>query len=102
MEHAFSNRTTAEKFLFTCYSYLPNPANPFTIQGMLSSRECWIMPSEGYAWYWVYEDRSGENMYAWHIARGLQNTNRPQLNFWDGDYGGNNLYVALRDCNIFL
>lgn len=102
MEHAFSNRTTTEKFLFTCYSYLPDPSNPFAVPGLMSSRECWMLPSEGSSWYWVYGDGNGTNLNAWHIARGLQNTNRPQLNFWDGDYGGNNLFVALRDCNIFL
>lgn len=102
MDHAFSNRTTTEKFLFTCYSYLPDPANPFAVPGLMSSRECWMLPSEGSSWYWVYNNADGANLNAWHIARGLQNTNRPQLNFWDGDYGGNNLFIALRDCNIFL
>jgi hypothetical protein len=102
MEHAFSNRTTAEKFLFTCYSYLPNPAHPFHVPGLMQSRECWLLPVEGSSWYWVLNNTDGGNLNAWHIARGLQNTNSPQLNFWDGSNGGNNLFIALRDCNIFL
>ena len=27
LDHAFTNMETAEKFLFTCYSYMPNPAD---------------------------------------------------------------------------
>lgn len=40
--------------------------------------------------------------HAWNIARGFQNTNSPYCNYWDGGRGGQNLFVALRDCNIFL
>ena len=39
---------------------------------------------------------------AWEIGRGEQNNNDPYQNFWDGGNGGTNLWVAIRDCNIFL
>jgi hypothetical protein len=99
LNHAFSSRVNTEKYLFTCYSYLPNPASPFNTPGLMSSRECWLL-SEG--WQWVNDNSNGNNLYAWHVARGLQNTNDPYLNYWDGRQGGTNLFVALRDCNIFL
>ncbi|MDR0865812.1 MAG: RagB/SusD family nutrient uptake outer membrane protein [Candidatus Symbiothrix sp.] len=102
MDHAFSNRTTSEKFLFTCYSYLPNPAAAFNTSGPAQSRECWISPSQASNWYWVADDNSGANLYTWRIAKGEQNSNDPLLNNWDGKNGGTALFVAIRDCNIFL
>jgi hypothetical protein len=36
------------------------------------------------------------------IAQGYQNTNEPWQNYWDGKGGGSNLFVGIRDCNIFL
>lgn len=95
INHAFNNRTNAEKYLFTCYSYLPNPTSPNLNQALMSGNECW-MSMVGDIWYfWGGTE-------AFDIARGLQNTNRPLLNYWDGDKGATNLFVALRDCNIFL
>jgi hypothetical protein len=99
IDHAFSNRESAEKFLFSCYSYLPNPADPFNTPGLMESRECWLLLS---SYYYVAGDYSGNNLYSWRVARGLQNTNSTYLNFWDGARGGSPLFVALRDCNIFL
>jgi hypothetical protein len=99
MEHVFNSHTTTEQFLFTCYSYLPNPADLLATQGMMSSRECWFRP-EG--WYWLAGDSNGGNFYTWHIARGLQNSNNPYTNYWDGGQGGIPLFNAIRDCNIFL
>jgi hypothetical protein len=99
MSYVFKNRTTAERFLFTCYSYLPNPADPLHTPGLISSRECWF-PYEG--WFWIGGDANGANLHTWLTAQGLQNTNNPYLNYWDGGMGGTNLFIALRDCNIFL
>jgi hypothetical protein len=102
MDHAFSNRTTAEKFLFTCYSYLPNPAEVFNNSGPAQSRESWYHPADGQVWFWINSDNSGNNLYSWRIAKGEQNTNSPLLNYWDGNNGGKPLFTAIRDCNIFL
>jgi hypothetical protein len=102
MDHAFSNRTTTEKFLFTCYSYLPNPAYAFNSPGPAQSRECWICPAGSANWYWVNNESSGINLYTWRIAKGEQNANDPILNYWDGRNGGSNLFTAIHDCNIFM
>ncbi|MDR1121392.1 MAG: RagB/SusD family nutrient uptake outer membrane protein [Dysgonamonadaceae bacterium] len=92
MENAFSNRSNAEKFLFTCYSYLPNPANVFTYPAMIGNDEiCWDID---------YTDFLSRN--AVMLAAGIQNSNDPYLNYWDGSRDGKNLFVGIRDCNIFL
>ncbi|MDR2775403.1 MAG: RagB/SusD family nutrient uptake outer membrane protein [Tannerella sp.] len=92
MENAFSNRVNAEKFLFTCYSYLPNPTSVFTYPGMIGGDEIsWNMSHSGFV------GRSGVN-----IANGNQNSNDPYQNYWDGRLDGKNLFVGIRDCNIFF
>lgn len=95
INHAFNNRVNAEKYLFTCYSYLPNPTVPATNQGMISGNECWVSVNGSSSYYF-------DSLDGFNIARGYQNTNDPLLNYWDGGKGGNNIFVALRDCNIFL
>lgn len=92
LEHAFSNRSVTEKFLRTCYSSLPDPTNPYYYPTYFTSRD---------EFDYGTETRSG-NTVGGRIAQGLQNTNDPYLNYWSGRQGGNNLYIAIRDCNIFL
>lgn len=99
IDHAFNNRVSAEKYLFTCYSYIPDPTNPNNTQQLMSGNECWVD---------AYGSGSGsaENWFggfnAFNVARGYQNSNEPLLNYWEGEKGGNNLFVGIRDCNIFL
>lgn len=92
LDDAFSNRSVAEKFLRTCYSYLPDPTNSFYYPGWWCSRD---------ELDWGYEIRNGYTV-AGGIALGLQNTNNPYMNYWSGTRGGKALYVGIRDCNIFL
>ena len=95
MDNAFSNRINSFKFLHTCYSYLPVYDNGNAI-GFLAGDEHWLMPKgTGFI-----SDRI--NIDAWEIGRGSQNSNDPYKNYWDGRYSGNNLWIAIRDCNIFL
>ena len=95
METAFSNKTNARKFLFTCYSYLPKWDQSGSI-GFLAGDEHWLIPKgTGFI-----DQRLSLN--AWEIGRGEQNSNDPYQNYWDGFNGGTNLWTAIRDCNIFL
>ncbi len=91
LDHAFSNRSVAEKFLRTCYSHLPDITDPFYYPGWYTSFD------ELYC-----RDSRSLRSAAALIARGQQNTNSPYLDYWSGNQGGKNLYVAIRDCNIFL
>jgi hypothetical protein len=92
MEHAFSTRTTMERFLMTCYWYLPNVTNYWNNPGLVGGDELWWCISE--------EGMNGND--AAYLAKGYQSINDPYLNFWDGRKSGKNLFIAIRDCNIFL
>lgn len=90
LDNAFSNRTNAEKFLFSCYNMLPNQNDPYTFPGnMAGSDEMWYHNNHSH--------RSGAR-----IARNDQNSADPFHNYWDGRRDGRNLWIGIRDCNIFL
>lgn len=89
IDMAFTNRANAEKFLNTCYSYLPAPNSPNNTQGLMSGNECWLGITEYHAQFGGID--------AFQIARGYQNAGSPLLSYWD-----NGLYIAIRDCNTFL
>ena len=92
VEHAFSNRNEAEKALFTCYSFLPNEANPDYNPAFNSGDEVWT--------YWpMTEDYFSLDSY--NIARGLQNRASPLMNYWDG-FNGRSMWQGIRVCNIFI
>jgi hypothetical protein len=90
MEHAFSTRNVMERFLRTCYWYMPNATSYFNNPGLVGGDELW----------WCLTPDIGDD--ATFYAKGIQGANDPYLNFWDGKRGGKNLFVAIRDCNIFL
>lgn len=94
LDHAFSNREVAYKFLSTCYSSLPDPCNPYYYPAWLDS---------GDEFDFNGDITARTNLYVpGQVLRGYQNTNDPYQNYWDGRQGGNSLYVGIRDCNIFL
>lgn len=95
IDHAFRDRNSAETYLFTCYSYLPVDQLSRGNNVSLMSGESWMVLAGDN--YWFGKDHS-----AFDIARGLQTSNAPLLNYWDGDKGGKNLFIAIRDCNLFL
>ncbi|MCL3781352.1 RagB/SusD family nutrient uptake outer membrane protein [Prolixibacteraceae bacterium JC049] len=97
IDNAFTDRTNAEKFLFTCYNSLPSVTSPSGTAGLCSGDEVWFYPKgTGF----ISGRLGGTN--AWDIGRGLQNSNSPLLNYWDGANNGKNLWIGIRDCNIFL
>lgn len=92
IEHAFSSEIEAEKYLYTCYSFLPDLANLAANPTLVAGDEIWmayprIVPQ---ALSWDY------------IARNMQNSNRPVANYWDGDNEGQPYFMAIRECNTFL
>ncbi|GAA4304797.1 RagB/SusD family nutrient uptake outer membrane protein [Compostibacter hankyongensis] len=91
IDYAFRTRSTAEKFLFTCYSYMPHygaPEGSGGNPGFVAGDEIWLTPN------------NASN--AWQIARGNQKVVQPYTDFWRGGNGGIDLYQGIRDCNIFL
>ncbi|WP_196212426.1 RagB/SusD family nutrient uptake outer membrane protein [Bacteroides cellulosilyticus] len=93
IEMAFNNRTNAEKYLATCYSYIPLYGAQRDNPGLTSGNDIW---------FYTMEDASFNNKWSFGIANGLQNTSDPLNNYWDGGNGGKQLYRAIRDCNIFI
>lgn len=93
IENAFTMRKEAEKYLFTCYNYMPANGSPTANPAFAAGDEIsYIFP---------FFDGAVQPP-AYNIARGLQNIVSPYLNYWDGLSGGKKLYTGLRDCNIFL
>lgn len=83
IDNAFSLRNEAEKYLFTCYSYMPKDGNLSYDPAMEGGDEIWRILSRG-----------GD---LFNIARGYQNITSPY-----GDSHWSSLYKGFRDCNIFL
>ena len=54
-------------------------------------------------WYYAENDFYMNNETSFRVAKGLQNSSSPYLNYWEGGRGApHSLFVGLRDCNIFL
>jgi hypothetical protein len=93
LENAFASAPMAEKYLFTCYSYMPNGVDVENSQSFLINDEFWGM----------YPRHSWFNSDAFEIiGRGRQNVVEPALNYWDGRMGCPSMFVGIRTCNIFI
>lgn len=89
---AFSSEIEAEKYLYTCYSFLPDLANLAANPSLVAGDEIWM----------AYP-RLVPQAYTWdYIARNLQNTNNPIANYWDGQMEGQPYFMAIRECNTFI
>ncbi|HVI47500.1 MAG TPA: RagB/SusD family nutrient uptake outer membrane protein [Chitinophaga sp.] len=91
IDNAFTLRTSAEKYLFTCYSYMPKNGSFNDNAGFNAADEVW------------YDDPIHDvDPTFFNIARGLQSMTNPLGNFWSGASRGTALYTGIRDCNTFL
>ncbi|MEN6324056.1 MAG: RagB/SusD family nutrient uptake outer membrane protein [Proteiniphilum sp.] len=88
IDYAFRLRNTAERFLFTCYSYMPNQGSINENPALLGGDELWLVAT------------STNN--TWQIARGNQRIVNPYVNSWQGGLGSKDLYQGIRECNVFL
>ena len=89
LDYAFDDRVRAERFLFTCYSYMPSvttAVNPGTYNDFV----------------WSNDGVDFLNQYGFKTLRNGNNTISPVMNYWDGENGATNLWQGIRDCNIFL
>lgn len=90
LDHAFKLRNEAEKYLFTCYSYLPYDGYESSNIGMLAGDEIWVAYRKG-----IFSLGSD-------IARGYQQVTSPYMNAWDGYNQAKPVFDAIRHCNTFL
>src|SRR3546814_438626 len=81
-------RNEAEKYLFTCYRYLPEYAGPSGNPAFTAGDE-----------FWFYYPFLGFSAPGWEIARGNQSVVEPKMNYWDGM---SQPFKGIRDCNIFM
>lgn len=88
IDNAFSMRSTAEKYLFTCYRYLPPHGNATNNPAFTAGDE-----------FWFYTPFIGFTAPGWQIARGNQGVVTPILNYWDGV---TQPFNGIRDCNILM
>jgi len=88
IEMAFTMRSEAKKYLYTCYSYLPQDGNLGSDPAIIGGDEMWSLIDPA-------PSQFGQDMF--RLAQGFQNSNSPIGNgYWVS------LYQALRHCNIFL
>ncbi|MCK3683904.1 RagB/SusD family nutrient uptake outer membrane protein [Maribellus sp. YY47] len=95
IDHAFLDRTSAERYLATCYTYFPELSDPAGDPAILGSDEWWAIEDD-------YYNSRNQSYAGLKIKKGEQNSNSPLFNFWDGYNGGKACYRAIRDCNVFL
>lgn len=95
IDHAFTNRTNAEKYLFTCYLFTPSMGSLYKNPGFFAGNELWT-----YEMLLNHPNVTAVN--AWRIARGDQNANDPFLNYFEGGQQGHSVWKGIRACNIFL
>ncbi|WP_298652140.1 RagB/SusD family nutrient uptake outer membrane protein [uncultured Proteiniphilum sp.] len=95
IEHAFSNRATAERFLFSCYSFLPNIIHMWNYPAYFDNLDEFDVSGGNYT-------IAFQGTAAGKISYGGQNSESPLQNYWSGGNGGTNLFLAIRQCNIFL
>jgi hypothetical protein len=99
LDYAFGDRYNAQRYLFTCYSYIPPIGDIDADPAMSGADEIWQYIS--YTGFDVFRTFTPSL-----IARGEQSVTNPILNCWDG-YGTGHigmpaLWKGIRDCNIFL
>lgn len=89
IEDAFETRVSAERFLATLYNYLP-PFSSINNPALAAGDEIAV------------NDNVSRNWAARNIARGGQTIVAPRLGYWGNSGTVSNMFIALRDCNIFL
>lgn len=84
IESAFTMRVGAERYLFTCYYWMPGHADLGWNPGFIAGGEMWgLFPNY-------------VNTQALNIVAGNQNTVSPYIDSWSSAFAG------IRDCNVFL
>ena len=94
IDNAFTLRTNAEKFLFTCYSYFP-PVSDLGYNPALEGGDELMVGTQSRA---SATHASG----GWYIRQGYQNASSPYCDYWTGNNEGKDLYEGIRTCNLLI
>lgn len=89
----FNNKVTAERYLSSCYWYIPE-------MGKIGADPGFDVGDE----VMYYSDQSSDfiNTTTFWITMGNQNTNSPLVDFWNGENWGKPLFRGINTCNIFI
>jgi hypothetical protein len=94
LDYAFRNRHEAEKYLFTCYSYMPKQGDIGSNPALVGGDELWLQ-------YHTFDQGLMDELGPFvPFARGMQSVVDPIGNLWSN--GDHSMFKAIRDCNIFL
>ena len=98
IELAFNSRVNAQGFLFTLYNYMPRVGRPDDNPAMFGGDEMWGLPQD------VFNGNELDPaLVGLQVSLGFQNTAAPLFDYITNQpHGVSNLFIALRDCNIFL
>lgn len=91
METAFNLRSTAIRYLATCYSYMTGEGAPGTDYGMLTGDELWDLVGRV-----VTNTSSRVPQTLFNIARGFQSASTVYGNDWSS------MYEGIRCCDILM
>ncbi|MCL6218200.1 RagB/SusD family nutrient uptake outer membrane protein [Zunongwangia pacifica] len=91
IDKVFNLRNEAEKYLFTCYSYMPS-------NGSLTGNPAFLAGDE----MWIPDEFQAVTVYSLNIALGLQQVGDPFFNAWDGRSQANAIFQGIRHCNILI
>lgn len=89
LESAFTMRSNAIRYLYTCYGFLTSEGNLDGDHGYMSGDELWS----------IYDRRESGAYWSgtmFNVARGFQNATNPYGNDWNG------IYEGIRCCNILI
>jgi hypothetical protein len=95
IDYAFRDKVGAEKYMFTCYTFMPYIGQPGGDPAIMGGDDIWAHEDANYY-------GSTGNFNAFHIKQGFQNSDSPLLDYWNGLNSGRALFRGIRDCNIFL
>lgn len=99
IDNAFTTRYSAEKFLFTCYSYMPEQGSILSNPALTAGNDFFCATSD-------ISTNGDLSAVGSLIQYGKQNSNSPYADAWVGfanlNAPGRSLYQGISDCNIFI
>lgn len=89
LEYAFRMRSTAERYLATCYSFMPTLGHPTSDVAQWGGDELW-------------SNTAFDTGNPRKLALGGQNIVSPLMDYWSGANGGKPLWTGISQCNLFI
>lgn len=95
IDDAFDDESSAESYLFTCYSHMPSLGDPRDNAGFHAGDEAFRVNA-------IIRGNEPAFLVNSELALGAQSVDNSYLDYWSGGRNGTNLHRGINDCNIFL